>query len=98
MKNDMNIIKTRIKQVVLAKGSSLCIADFLKPELEVLIKNANLKCEDRRLAVLYFLEGKRMNDVMEANKWYSSNTFTRHKKSVIAELLTTARLIAERDY
>ena len=52
--------------------------------------------EDRKLAKMYFLDGKKATEVMEAIPWYSSNTFTRHNRNVSKALIETARKIVHR--
>ena len=95
MKNATERTISKIKSIVKAKGEEMTLSDFLKPELDYIIKVANLSYEDRKMATLYFLQGMKSVDVMDAIPWYSTNTFTRHRKIVTAIILKTANMIAD---
>lgn len=95
MKNAIKTTLAKIKATIEEKGEAIALSDFLKPELEYIIRVSNLSYEDGKLARMYFLQGKKAVAVMEENEWFSTSTFTRHKKMVAAKLLDTARRIAK---
>lgn len=90
-----NKILEKLQSLVAVKGENIMQEDLLLPEIRWAIDCTPLSEMDRKFAVLRYLEGKSSSKVMEELGWYSTNTFTRHNRSVWKKIVATIiRLVA----